>query len=361
MADKRDYYEVLGVDKNADQDTIKKAYRKLAKKYHPDANPGDAQAEAKFKEASEAYAVLSDAEKKAQYDKFGFSAFENGGSSEGFYQNMNMDDIFSSFGDIFGGMFGGSRARRNPYGPQNGKNVLTQVRLSFEEAVFGCERTIEIPFKETCTSCSGTGARAGSSPEKCPKCGGTGHITITRQSLFGMMREEQVCPDCAGKGQIIKDKCPDCKGAGYKQIKKKIAVKIPAGIESGQRIKVSGQGEPGIRGGARGDLLVEVVVGRHATFDREGVNLYSQAYISFADAALGGDIKIKTIDGDVLWPLKAGTQTGTTIRLKGKGVPYLNGGDKRGDQYTTLVVEVPKRLSIKQKEALKAFKDAMEK
>lgn len=361
MADKRDYYEVLGVDKNADQDTIKKAYRALAKKYHPDSNPGDAEAEAKFKEASEAYGILSDAEKKAQYDRFGHAAFENGGGGGNYYQNMNMDDIFSSFSDIFGGMFGGGGRRRNSTGPQNGQNVLASVRITFEEAVFGCEKTVEIPFKETCQTCGGSGAKAGTSPETCPKCGGSGHITVTRQSIFGMMREEQVCPDCQGSGKIIKEKCPDCRGNGYKQTRKKISVKIPAGIDQGQRIRVAGNGEPGVRGGARGDLLVEVNIQRHNVFERESVNLYSEMRISFADAALGGDVKVQTIDGDVLWPLKAGTQTGTTIRLKGKGVPYLNNKEKRGDQYTRLVVDVPRHLNSKQRKALEAFKETMDK
>ena len=361
MADKRDYYEVLGVDKSADQDTIKKAYRKLAKKYHPDANPGDAEAEAKFKEASEAYGILSDAEKKAQYDKFGHAAFENGGGGGYSYQNMNMDDIFSSFGDIFSGMFGGGGRRRNSTGPQQGQNVLSYVRLTFEEAVFGCEKTVEIPFKETCQTCNGTGAKPGTEPETCSNCGGSGRVTVTRQSLFGMMREETACPTCGGTGKVIKEKCPDCKGNGYKQIRKKLSVKIPAGINPGQRVRVPGQGEPGVRGGQRGDLLVEVQVLESSNFERDGVNLFSTEYISFADAALGGDIKVKTIDGDVLFPIKAGTPTNTRIRLKGKGVPYLDNKERRGDQYTTLVVDVPKHLNSKQKEALKAFKAAMEK
>lgn len=363
MAEKRDYYEVLGVDKNADQDTIKKAYRQLAKKYHPDANPGDADAEAKFKEASEAYGILSDAEKKAQYDRFGHAAFEAGGAGAGGfnYQNMNMDDIFGSFGDIFGDLFGGgsSRTRRNPTGPQNGKNVRIQVSVSFEDAVFGCKKNIEIGFKEECATCHGTGAKPGTEPETCKKCGGTGRVIYQRQTLFGIMREEQACPDCGGTGKIIKDKCTDCKGAGYKQVKKQVEVSVPAGISSGQMIRVSGYGEPGVRGGARGDLLVEVIVKRHETFERDGNNLYSLEYISFAEAALGGDIKVKTIDGDVLFPIKAGTQTNTKIRLKGKGVPFLGAKDRRGDQYTTLIVDVPKHLNSKQKDALKAFADTM--
>ncbi|MGI6071494.1 MAG: molecular chaperone DnaJ [Lachnospiraceae bacterium] len=359
MANKRDYYEVLGVDRNADQDTIKKAYRQLAKKYHPDANPGDADTEAKFKEASEAYGVLSDAEKKAQYDRLGHSAFENGDFGGFSYQNMNMEDIFSSFSDIFGGMFGGSGRRRSSTGPMKGANVRVSIRISFEEAVFGCEKTIEINFKDQCPTCSGTGAKPGTSPENCSKCGGTGRVVIQRQSLFGIMREEQTCPDCNGTGKIIREKCTDCRGTGIKQIRKKIAVTIPAGISSGQAIRVAGQGEPGLRGGTRGDLLVEVLVSAHKIFERDGINLYSTSTITFAEAALGGDIKVKTIDGEVLFPIKAGTQTNTKIRLKGKGVPYLNDKNRRGDQYTTLVVDVPKHLTSKQKEALKAFTAAM--
>lgn len=366
MASKRDYYEVLGVDKNADQETIKKAYRTLAKKYHPDANPGDAEAEAKFKEASEAYGVLSDAEKKAQYDRYGHAAFEPGGAGAGGfnYQDMNMDDIFSSFGDIFGGMFGGggrSRSRSNSTGPVKGASIRTSVRITFEESIFGCEKNIAINYKEECATCHGTGAKPGTAPETCSKCGGTGQVVYQRQSLFGVMREVQTCPDCNGTGKVIKEKCPDCKGSGYKSTKKQISIVIPAGIDSGQSLRIAGQGEPGLRGGERGDLLVEIIVARHPIFQRDGQNLYSTSSISFAEAALGGDIKVKTIDGDVLFPIKAGTQTDTTIRLKGKGVPSLRDKEKRGDQYTTLVVEVPKHLNSKQKEALKAFDEAMKK
>ncbi len=365
MADKRDYYEVLGVSKDADQDTIKKAYRQLAKKYHPDANPGDKEAEAKFKEASEAYGILSDAEKKAQYDRFGFAAFEQGGAG-GFnsYQNMNMDDIFSSFGDIFGDLFGGmggrySRQTRNPNAPQKGANVGARVRITFEEAVTGCEKTLEIAYKEECETCGGTGGKPGTTQETCPKCNGTGQVIYQRQSLFGVMREVQACPDCGGTGKIYKEKCPDCRGAGYKNTKKKILLTIPAGIDSGQQIRVSGKGEPGTNGGPRGDLLVEIVVAESKTFERDGMTLYSVAPISFAEAALGGDVKIKTVDGDVLFPIKAGTQTGTRIRLKGKGMPSVSDKTRRGDQYTTLVIQVPEHLNAKQKAALKAFDDTM--
>lgn len=364
MSEKRDYYEVLGVSKDADQDTIKKAYRKLAKKYHPDANPGDKEAEAKFKEASEAYGVLSDAEKKAQYDKYGHAAFEAGGAGAGGYnyQNMNMDDIFSNFSDIFGGMFGGgtgSRSRGTSNGPMRGASVRESVRITFEEAVFGCEKELTINYKDECKVCHGSGARSGTSAETCSKCGGTGQVTYQRQSLFGVMREVSVCPDCGGSGRIIREKCTECRGSGYKPIRKKIKITIPAGIDSGQSLRIAGQGEPGTNGGSRGDLLVEVIVARHPIFQRDGVNLYSTTSITFTEAALGGDIKVTTIDGEVLFPIKPGTQTDTRIRLKGKGVPSLGDKDRRGDQYTTLVVKVPKHLTPKQKDALKAFDEAM--
>ena len=374
MADKRDYYEVLGVPKTATQDEIKKAYRKLAKQYHPDMNPGDAQAEAKFKEASEAYGILSDETKRKQYDQFGHAAFEQGGAGAGGfnYQDMNVDDILRGFGfgDIFSDLFGGGgfsggssysggRRAQAYNGPMKGRNVGTTVRITFEEAVFGCEKNIEISFKEECSTCHTTGAKPGTSPETCTTCKGNGQVVRTRQSFFGTMQEVGVCPDCNGTGKIVKEKCPDCRGAGYKTKKKKISVTIPAGIDSGQSIRISGMGEPGTNGGSRGDLLVEVMVGRHPIFARDGMNLYSTASITFTEAALGGDVKIKTIDGDVLFPIKAGTQTDTRIRLKGKGVPSLRDKTKRGDQYTTLVVKVPEKMNSKQKEALKAFDAVM--
>lgn len=367
MADKRDYYEVLGVSKTASQDEIKKAYRQLAKKYHPDMNPGDKEAENKFKEASEAYGVLSDETKRKQYDQFGHAAFDGAaGGGGGFnYQNMNVDDILRGFGfgDIFGDLFGGGGGFRSAYGSRGagaggarrGQNVLTSVKISFEEAVFGCEKNITINFKEECKTCGGSGCKPGTSKIKCEKCGGSGQVVYTRQSLFGMMRDVQVCPDCGGSGQIIKEKCSDCRGTGYKTVKKTIAVKIPAGIDHGQSIRLSGQGEPGANGGPRGDLLVEVLIARHPIFQRDGMNLYSTSSITFAEAALGGDIKVKTIDGDVLFNIKPGTQTDTKIRLKGKGVPSLRDQNKRGDQYTTLVVKVPEKMNAKQKEALKEF------
>lgn len=354
MADKRDYYEVLGVDRNADDATLKRAYRQLAKKYHPDTNPGDAEAEAKFKEASEAYAVLSDAEKRKQYDQFGHAAFEAGGGAGGFDFNFgDMGDIFDMFGDFFGG--GGSR-RRASNAPMKGANLRTSVRIKFEEAAFGCEKEIEVSIKDSCAKCNGTGAKPGTSAVTCEKCGGKGRVIYTQQSVFGMMiKNEQVCPDCGGTGKMIKEKCPDCYGTGYISSRKKINVSIPAGIDSGQSIRIRDKGEPGINGGPRGDLLVEVVVERHPIFQRQDYNLYSTAPISFAQAAIGGDVRITTIDGEVLFNIKPGTQTDTKIRLKGKGIPTLRNKNVRGDHYVTLVVEVPDKLNTEQKAALLEF------
>lgn len=359
MADKRDYYEILGVDKNADDAAIKKAYRVLAKKYHPDMNPGDKEAEAKFKEASEAYAVLSDPEKRRQYDQYGHAAFNGGGAGSGGFDFNFSGDMSDIFGDIFGDFFGGGRSRSSSNGPMKGANLRTSVRIKFEEAVFGCEKEIDITLKDECPKCHGTGAKEGTQPVTCSKCGGKGQVMYTQQSLFGAMRSVQTCPDCKGTGKIVKDKCPDCSGTGYISSRKKIQVSIPAGIDDGQSIRIAGKGEPGTNGGQRGDLLVEVNVMRHPIFQRQDYNLYSTAPISFAQAALGGDVRISTIDGDVLFPIKAGTQTDTKIRLKGKGVPSLRNKNLRGDQYVTLVVQVPEKLSAAQKEALIAFDKAM--
>lgn len=359
MADKRDYYEVLGVDKNADDAEIKKAYRVLAKKYHPDINPGDKEAEAKFKEASEAYAVLSDHEKRQKYDQFGHAAFDGSGGAGAGGFDFNFEDMGDIFGDIFGGMFGGGRSQRNSNGPQKGANLRTSVRVTFEEAAFGCEKEIELTLKDECTTCHGTGAKAGTTPVTCTKCGGKGQIVFTQQSLFGMVRNVQTCPECKGKGKIIKEKCPDCYGTGYKSSRKKIQVSVPAGIDNGQSIRIRGKGESGINGGERGDLLVEVVVSRHPIFERQDYTIYSTSPITFAQAAMGGDVRIKTIDGDVLFNIKPGTQTNTKIRLKGKGIPTLRNKQVRGDQIVTLIVQVPERMTAEQKEALRAFDDAM--
>ncbi len=356
---KRDYYEVLGVDKNADDATIKKAYRQLAKKYHPDMNPGDKEAEVKFKEASEAYAVLSDPDKRRQYDQFGHAAFEGGAGSAGGYGGFDFNgaDMGDIFGDIFGDLFGGGRGRRANNGPMQGANLRTQVRVTFEEAVFGCDKEIELTLKDECSSCHGTGAKPGTSPVTCPKCGGKGQVVYTQQSMFGMVQNVRPCPDCNGTGKIIKEKCPDCYGTGYIASKKKISVTVPAGIDNGQSIRIRGKGEPGVNGGPRGDLLVEVIVARHPIFQRQDMNIYSTAPISFATAALGGTVRIKTVDGEVEYDVKAGTQTDTRVRLKGKGVPSLRNKNTRGDHYVTLVVQVPTDLSKDAKEALRAYDD----
>ena len=358
MADKRDYYEVLGVSRTATDDELKKAYRQLAKKYHPDTNPGDKTAEAKFKEASEAYAVLSDADKRRQYDQFGHAAFDGGagGGAGGFdFSSMDMGDIF---GDIFGDLFG-SRTRRANNGPMQGANLRTSVRITFEEAVFGIEKELDLTLKDECHTCHGTGAKPGTSADTCPKCGGKGQVVYTQKSLFGMVRNVQTCPDCKGSGKIIKDKCADCYGSGYISSKKKIKVSIPAGIDGGQSVRIRGKGEPGTNGGPRGDLLVEVDVSRHPIFQRQDYDIFSTAPISYATAVLGGDVRISTVDGDVIYNVKPGTQTDTKVRLREKGVPSLRNKAVRGDHYVTLVVQVPTNLTSEQKELLKKFDDAM--
>lgn len=358
MADKRDYYEVLGIPKSADDAAIKKAYRQLAKKYHPDTNPGNQEAEAKFKEASEAYAVLSDPQKRQQYDQFGHAAFEGGAGGGGF--DFNMNDMGDIFGDIFGDLFGGgSRSRRASNGPMKGANLRTSIRVTFEEAVFGADKELDLNLKDECSKCHGTGAKPGTSPQTCTKCNGKGQVVYTQQSLFGMVRNVQTCPDCNGTGKVVKEKCPDCYGTGYISNRKKIAVAIPAGIDDGQSIRIRGKGEPGINGGERGDLLVEVVVSRHPIFQRQEYNIFSTVPVSFATAALGGEIRIKTVDGEVAYDVKPGTQTDTKVRLKGKGVPSLRNKSVRGDHYITLVVQVPERMNEEQKEALRRFDAAM--
>ena len=319
-------------------------------------NPGDKEAEAKFKEAQEAYAVLSDPEKRKQYDQFGHAAFDGGAGGGGFdFSGMDMGDIF---GDIFGDFFGGGSRRRSNDGPMKGQNLRTSVRITFEEAVFGCEKEIEMVLKDECKNCHGTGARPGTSPETCPKCGGKGKVVFTQQSFFGTVQNVQTCPDCGGTGKIVRDKCPDCRGTGYIASRKKIKVSIPAGIDNGQSVRIREKGEPGSNGGPRGDLLVEVVVSRHPVFQRQDMNIYSTVPITFAQAALGGEIRIRTVDGDVLYEVKAGTQTDTRIRLKGKGVPSLRNKAVRGDHYVTLVVQVPTGLSAEAKEALRQFDEA---
>ncbi len=360
MADKRDYYEVLGVAKNASADEIKKAYRQLGKKYHPDVNPGNKEAEEKFKEVGEAYAVLSDPDKRRQYDQYGHAAFENGGAGGMDFSGMDFSsmfgDIFGGMGGIFGDLFGGGRSRGN--GPQRGANIETRVRITFDEAVKGVEKEIEITVKEDCFGCNGTGAKPGTSPETCSQCGGKGQVMMQRQSLFGMTQSISACPACKGKGKIIKDKCIECNGYGYLPRKKKLSVNIPAGIDSGQAVRIAGKGDPGVNGGPRGDILVEVIVSDHPVFQRDGMDIYSSAPMSFTQAALGGNVRISTIDGDVLYEVKPGTPTDTRIRLRGKGVPSVRDKSYRGDHYVTLVVQVPTKLTSEQKDLLKKFEES---
>ena len=341
MAEKRDYYEVLGIPKTATEAEIKKAFRTTAKKYHPDMHPGDKECEEKFKEAQEAYAVLSDPDKRRQYDQFGHAAFDGsaGGGAGGFdFSGMDMGDIF---GDIFGDFFGGGSRRSANNGPQKGANVRLSVRITFEEAIFGCAKELEFSYKEECKTCHGTGAKPGTSPETCSKCGGKGKVVYSQQSLFGMMQNVQTCPDCRGNGYVAK------------RIKK--TVDIPAGIDNGQCVRVRDYGEPGKNGGPRGDLLVEVIVSRNPAFERQDMNIFSNASISFGIAALGGDVRIKTVDGDIIYTVAPGTQTGTRIRLKGKGVPSIRNKAVRGDHYVTLIVNTPTGLSKEAKEALRKF------
>ena len=359
MADKRDYYEVLGISKGANDAEIKKAFRAMAKKYHPDAHPGDKECEEKFKEAQEAYAVLSDPDKRRQYDQFGHAAFDGmgGGGAGGFdFSGMDMGDIF---GDIFGDFFGGgSSRRRSNDGPMKGANIRASVRVSFEEAVFGCEKEIELVLKDECKTCHGSGAKPGTSKETCTKCGGKGKVVFTQQSFFGTVQNVQTCPECSGSGKIVREKCSDCRGTGYIASKKKIQVSIPAGIDHGQSVRIREKGEPGVNGGPRGDLLVEVIVSSHPHLQRHDMDIYSTATLSFAQAALGGEIRINTVDGDVLYEVKPGTQTGTRIRLRGKGVPSLRNKDVRGDQYVDLVIKTPTGLSSEARDLLRQFDEA---
>ena len=375
---KRDYYEVLGVGRDADAKAIKRAYRKLAKKYHPDMNPGDKQAEQKFKEITEAYNVLSDTEKKKLYDQYGFAAFEEGGNpygnggqgtaGNGFhggfggfdFNGADFGDIFGDiFGDLFGGMFGGGGSRRNSNGPRRGADVRVNVRITFDESVRGTTKKIDVTLKDECSSCHGTGAKPGTSPETCSKCGGRGQVTFTQQSFLGMVRSQQPCPDCHGTGKIIKEKCPDCYGTGYISSKKTIEVNIPAGIDNGQCVRIQGKGEPGVNGGPRGDLLVAVIISASTEFERDGYNIFSNVVISYPTAVLGGEIKVKTVDGEVLYEVKPGTASGTRVRLKGKGMPSVRNAAQRGDHYITLIVDIPTKLNQEQKDALMAYEKAL--
>ena len=352
---KRDYYEVLGVSKGASEDEIKKAYRQLAKKYHPDMNPGDKEAEAKFKEANEAYDVLSDSEKRQKYDQFGHAAFDpsmgGGGSGFGGFGGMDFD-----FGDIFSSFFGGGGSSRNTRNtPVDGDDVAARITIDFEEAVFGCKKEISFARIEACSDCGATGAEKGTKAETCQTCHGTGRVTVQQQTMLGYMQTQRACSNCRGTGKIIKTPCKNCNGKGYVKVSKKLEVSIPAGIDAGQRIVLRGQGSAGRNGGSAGDLVIEVRVKPHAFFKRERNNVYCEVPISFTEAALGAEIDVPTLDGktDKL-KIPDGTQTGTTFTLKGKGIPDIN-SKRRGDIIISAVVETPKNLSGEQKKLLQEF------
>ena len=355
MADKRDYYEILGVDKSSDENTIKKAYRQLAKKYHPDMNPGDAEAEVKFKEVNEAYDVLSDPDKKAKYDQYGHAAFDpasGAGAGFGGFGDFGFDinDIFSSF---FGG--GGGSSRRN--GPVRGSNINVRLTLTFEEAVFGCKKEITYQKVQKCAECSGTGAAKGTSPKTCDHCRGTGFVTVQQRTMMGMMQTRRECDHCKGTGKIVETPCGECKGSGYTRVTKKLEVNIPAGIDDGQQIGLRGQGSDGANGGGPGDLNIIISVRPHAVFERDGYDLYLEEPITYAEATLGAEIEIPTLEGNQKLEIPEGTQTGTTFTLRGKGVQQVN-SKNRGNLHVTVVVEVPKGLNREQKELLEKFAES---
>lgn len=369
MADKRDYYEVLGVSKGASDDELKKAYRSLAKKYHPDLHPDDKEAEAHFKEVNEAYEVLSDKDKRAKYDQFGFAgvdpnygagqgggAYGGAGGFGGFGGGFgDVGDIFESF---FGGGFGGSQ-RSNPNAPRRGQDVRTNMTISFMEACSGVKKQVKVQRYDSCPDCHGTGAKAGTSAQTCPDCHGTGTVKVNQRTAFGVFQSTKACDRCGGKGKIIKDVCQSCMGQGRVRTVLNREVEIPAGIDDGQTLKVSGAGDAGVNGGGYGDLNIKVTVKPHEIFEREGFDVYTEIPISYMQAALGDEITVPTVDGNVKYTVPAGTQTGTVFRLRGKGIRRLYRTD-RGDQYVTVKVEVPKNLSKKQAELLKAFNDSLE-
>ena len=362
MADKRDYYEVLGLNKGADDSSIKKAYRNLAKKYHPDMNPGDAEAEQKFKEVNEAYSVLSDPDKKAKYDQFGHAAFEQGGGGYGGYGGFSdfgdIGDIFSSFfGGGFGGFGGGSSSsRRNA--PQRGEDIGVHVVLTFEEAAFGVKKDISYKRIQKCDECHGSGAANGTQAETCSHCNGSGQKRVM-QRMGGMQFQTTVtCDNCRGTGKIIKNPCSNCKGTGYVRIMKTLSVDIPAGIDDGERIALRGQGSDGRNGGPAGDLIITVSVKSHKIFTRERYNIYCDVPITVAEATLGAEIVVPMLDGEQKYEIPEGTQPGTRFTLKGKGIQYLNYPNRKGDLIFTAVVEIPRGLSNKQKEHMRSFADS---
>ena len=369
MAEKRDYYEVLGIGKNATDAEIKSAYRKLAKKYHPDLNPGDKEAEEKFKEVNEANDVLSDPQKRQRYDQFGFAGVDpnyaaaNGGGAGGFGGGFGGVDLGDIFGDIFGGGFGGGfsgfgggSSTRTANAPRKGHDIQASVILTFEEAAHGCSKKITINRQDTCPDCGGTGAAKGTSPETCPDCGGRGYVVTQQRTPFGVMQSQQPCSHCGGRGTIIRNPCKTCRGTGKTAARKSLEINIPAGIDDDQNIALRGQGDAGSNGGPAGDVIVHVTVKADPMFERDGYDVTIHVPITFSQAVLGDDVEVPTVDGRIVQHIPEGTQSGTKFRLRGQGIQYLNG---RGDQYVIVDVEIPKKVTRAQREALKAFEDSM--
>ncbi len=361
MAEKRDYYEVLGLKKGASDDEIKKAFRKMAMKYHPDKNPGDEEAEEKFKEVNEAYSVLSDPDKKSKYDRFGFAGVDpnagfGGGGAGGFggFCAGGFEDIFDMFGGMFGGGFGGQSQRRSN-GPRKGRDLQKAITITFEEAAFGCKKELQLNKYVTCPTCNGEGTKPGTSKKTCPKCNGTGQISQLQRTPFGQFQSVTQCDECGGTGQINETPCEDCKGTGKVKKTVKIAVDIPAGVDNESVIPIRGQGEPGVNGGPSGDLYIVISVKAHKVFKRNGSDLYLEIPISFDQAALGADIVVPTLEGKVSYKVPAGTQPGTTFRLKGKGVKNLR-NDRMGDLYVKVNLEVPTKLNHKQKKVIEEMR-----
>jgi len=347
MADKRDYYESLGIQKGASDDEIKRAYRKAAKKYHPDVNPGNTEAEARFKEVNEAYEVLSDDDKKARYDAYGHAGVDPnfGGGGGGFGGGFDVD-----FGDIFGSIFGGGRTQtRSRTAPQKGDRINAQTEITFEQAAFGVEKEIEVSRIEACDTCHGSGAKEGTHPERCSNCNGTGVVVEQRQTVFGIMQSQTDCPRCQGRGKVIHSPCEKCRGAGRVRRRRKITAKIPAGIDHGQTLNIRGQGNAGVNGGESGDLYLTIAVKPHDLFERVGNSVTLEILISVTQAVLGADIEVPTLDGPVRYSVPAGTQTGTVFRLKDKGIPSLRNGS-RGDEFVTVKIQTPTKLTARQRE-----------
>ncbi len=371
MAEKRDYYEVLGIGKNATDAEIKSAYRKLAKKYHPDLNPGNKEAEEKFKEVNEANDVLSDPQKRQRYDQFGFAGVDpnyaaaNGGGAGGFGGGFGGVDLGDIFGDIFGGGFGGGfsgfgggSSTRTANAPRKGHDIQASVILTFEEAAHGCSKKITINRQDTCPDCGGTGAAKGTSPETCPDCGGRGYVVTQQRTPFGVMQSQQPCSHCGGRRTIIRNPCKTCRGTGKTAARKSLEINIPAGIDDDQNIALRGQGDAGSNGGPAGDVIVHVTVKADPMFERDGYDVTIHVPITFSQAVLGDDVEVPTVDGRIVQHIPEGTQSGTKFRLRGQGIQYLNGRG-RGDQYVIVDVEIPKKVTRAQREALKAFEDSM--